>query len=98
MEQDKYRRGGNPRSIEALAKNRDKGLAIRREKARLKEIERDIAQAQKDKSVLNLELEIYQIQKRRELERRLLVEMEERLYHQLNKSQLHLVIKNVFYQ
>ena len=61
MEQDKYRRGGNPRSIEALAKNRDKGLAIRREKARLKQIERDIAQAQKDKSVLNLELEIYKL-------------------------------------
>jgi len=98
MEQDKYRRGGNPRSIEALAKNRDKGLAIRREKARLKQIERDIAQAQKDKSVLNLELEIYKIKKRRELEKRLLVEMEERLYHPLNKSQLHLVIKNVFYQ
>jgi len=98
MEKDKYTRGGNPRSIEALAKNRDKGLAIRREKARLKQIEKDIAQAQKDKSVLNLELEIYKIQKRRELERRLLVEMEEGLYHPLNKSQLHLVIKNVFYQ
>ena len=94
MEKNKYTRGGNPRSIEALAKNRDKGLAIRREKARLKQIERDIAQAQKDKSVLNLELEIYKIQKRRELERRL----EERLYHPLNKSQLHLVIKNVFYK
>ena len=98
MEQDKYRRGGNPRSIEALTKNRDKGLAIRREKARLKQIQKDTAQAQKDKSVLNLELEIYKIQKRRELERRLLVEMEERLYHPLNKSQLHLVIKNVFYK
>jgi hypothetical protein len=98
MEKDKYSRGGNPRSIEALAKNRDKGLAIRREKARLKQIERDIAQAQKDKSVLNLELEIYKIKKRRELEKRLLVEMEDRQYHPLNKSQLHLVIKNVFYQ
>ena len=98
MEKDNYTRGGNPRSIEALAKNRDKGLAIRREKARLKQIERDILQAQKDKSVLNLELEIYKIQKRLELERRLLVEMEERLYHPLNKSQLHLVIKNVFYK
>jgi len=98
MEKDKYTRGGNPRSIDALAKNRDKGLAIRREKARLKQIERDISQAQKDKSVLNLELEIYKIQKRRELERRLLVEMEERLYYPLNKSQLHLVIKNVFYK
>ena len=98
MDKDKYTRGGNPRSIEALAKNRDKGLAIRREKARLKQIEKDIEQAQKDKSVLNLELEIYKIQKRRELERRLLVEMEERLYHPLNKSQLHLVIKNVFYK
>ena len=98
MEKDKYTRGGNPRSIEALAKNRDKGLAIRREKARLKQIERDILQAQKDKSVLNLELEIYKIQKRRELERRLLIEMDERLYHPLNKSQLHLVIKNVFYK
>ena len=98
MDKDKYTRGGNPRSIEALAKNRDKGLAIRREKARLKQIERDILQAQKDKSVLNLELEIYKIQKRRELERRLLIEMDERLYHPLNKSQLHLVIKNVFYK
>jgi len=98
MEKDKYKRGGNPRSIEALAKNRDKGLAIRREKARLKQIERDIGQAQKDKSVLNLELEIYKIHKRRELEKRLLVEMEERQYHPLNKNQLHLVIKNVFYQ
>ena len=98
MEKNKYTRGGNPRSIEALAKNRDKGLVVRREKARLKQIERDILQAQKDKSVLNLELEIYKIQKRRELERRLLVKMEERLYHPLNKSQLHLVIKNVFYQ
>jgi len=98
MEKDKYRRGGNPRSIEALANNRDKGLVIRREKARLKQIERDIAQAHKDKSVLNLELEIYKTQKRRELEKKLLVEMEERLYHPLNKSQLHLVIKNVFYQ
>ena len=98
MEKDKYTRGGNPRSIEALAKYRDKGLAIRRENARLKQIERDILQVQKDKSVLNLELEIYKIQKRRELERRLLVEMDERQYHPLNKSQLHLVIKNVFYQ
>ena len=98
MDKDKYTRGGNPRSIEALAKNRDKGLAIRREKARLKQIEKDIEQAQKDKSVLNLELEIYKIQKRRELERRLLVEMDERQYHPLNKSQLHLVIKNVFYK
>jgi len=98
MEKDKYTRGGNPRSIKGLAKNRDKGLVVRREKARLKQIERDIAQGEKDKSVLNLELEIYKIQKRRELERRLLVEMEERQYHPLNKSQLHLVIKNVFYQ
>jgi len=98
MEKDKYTRGGNPRSIEALAKNRDKGLVIRREKARLKQIERDIAQAQKDKSVLNLELEIYEIQKLRELEKRLLVEIKERPYHPLNKSQLHLVIKDVFYQ
>ena len=77
MEKDKYTRGGNPRSIEALAKNRDKGLVVRREKARLKQIERDIGQAQKDKSVLNLELEIYKIQKRRDLEKKLLVEMEE---------------------
>ena len=98
MEKNKYTRGGNPRSIEALAKNRDKGLVVRREKARLKQIERDILQAQKDKSVLNLVLEIYKIQKRRELEKRLLAEMEERQYHPLNKSQLHLVTKNVFYQ
>jgi len=98
MEKDKYRRGGNTRSIEALAKNRDKGLVVRREKARLKQIERDIAQAQKDKSVLNSELEIYKIQKRRELEKRLLAEMEGRQYHPLNKSQLNLAIKNVFYQ
>jgi len=98
MEKNKYTRGGNPRSIEALAKNRDKGLVVRREKARLKQIERDIVQAQKDKTVLNLELEIYKIQKRRELKKRLLAEMEERQYHPLNKSQLHLVIKNVFYQ
>ena len=98
MEKDKYTRGGNPRSIEILAKNRDKGLVVQREKARLKQIQRDIGQAQKDKSVLNLELEIYKIQKRRELEKKLLVEMDDREYHPLNKSQLHLVIKNVFYQ
>ena len=97
MEKDKYTRGGNPRSIEALAKNRDKGLVVRREKARLKQIERDIVQAQKDKSVLNLKLEIYKIQKRREFETNLLVEMEDRQYHPLNKSQSYLVIKNVFY-
>jgi len=98
MEKDKYKRGGNPRSIEALAQNRDKGLVVRREKARLKQIERDIAQAQKDKSVLNLELEIYKIQKRREHEKKCLAEIEERQYHPLNKSQLNLVIKNVLYQ
>ena len=98
MEKDKYKREPNPRSIEALTKNREKGLIVRKEKARIKQMERDRIQEQKNKSVLNLELEIYKLQKRREYDKKCSDEMKDKQHHPLNKRQLKLVIKNVFYK
>lgn len=96
MEQTpKYTRGQHPNSISNLETGRVKSLETRRRNKEIRLMKIEQQRAEKQRGVLDLELEIFKIRKKREEDERY-KQMLEASYKPLSKTNMNLVIRNVF--
>jgi len=91
----KYSRGKHPNSLSTLAQARIKSIETRRKNKELKQMEKERQKAEKSKYTLDLELEIFKIRKKKEEEEHIRMLMEQK-YKPLSKTNINLVIRNVF--
>ena len=94
-EKIKYSRGKHPNSLSTLAQARIKSIETRKKNKELKQMEKERLKAEKSKYTLDLELEIFKIRKTKEEEQRLRMMMEQN-YKPLSKTNINLIIRNVF--
>ena len=94
-EKIKYSKGKHPNSLSTLAQARIKSIETRKKNKELKQMEKERLKAEKSKYTLDLELEIFKIRKTKEEEQRLRMMMEQN-YKPLSKTNINLVIRNVF--
>lgn len=91
----KYSRGKHPNSLSTLPQARIKSIETRRKNKELKQMEKERQKAEKSKYTLDLELEIFKIRKKKEEEEHIRMLMEQK-YKPLSKTNINLVIRNVF--
>lgn len=94
-EKIKYSRGKHPNSLLTLAQARIKSIETRKKNKELKQMEKERQKAEKSKYTLDLELEIFKIRKKKEEDEHIR-EMIEQNYKPLSKTNINLVIRNVF--
>ena len=91
----KYIRGQHPNSISSLQTGRVKSLETRRKNKEIRLMKIEQQRAEKQRSILDLELEIFKIRKKREEDDRY-KQMLEASYKPLSKMNINMVIRNVF--
>jgi len=94
-EKIKYKRGGNPNSLSSLVQGRIKSLETRRKNRDIRLMMYDHQKAEKEKRVLNLELEIFKIKQRR-AEDEYCNKLMDAEYYPISKKNLNIIIRNVF--
>lgn len=91
----KYKRGEHPNSLSILEYGRMKSLETRRRNRDIRLMMYEQKKAEKEKRVLNLELEIFKIKQRR-AEEEYCQKLMEAEYYPLSKKNLNIIIRNVF--
>ena len=94
-EKIKYKRGEHPNSISILEYGRIKSLETRRRNRDIRLMMYEQQKAEKEKRVLNLELEIFKIKQRR-AEEEYCQKLMDAEYYPLSKKNLNIIIRNVF--
>lgn len=91
----KYSRGRHPNSISILETGRIKSLETRRRNREIKEMIKEKQRAEKEKGILDLELEIFKIRQKHKEEQHYRNLMEDE-YKPLSRMNINLIIQNVF--
>lgn len=94
-EKMKYKRGEHPNSLSILEYGRIKSLETRRKNRDIRLMMYEHQKAEKEKRVLNLELEIFKIKQRR-AEDEYCEKFIDAEYYPLSKKNLNILIRNVF--
>jgi len=94
-EKMKYKRGEHPNSLSILEYGRIKSLETRRKNRDIRLMMHEHQKAEKEKRVLNLELEIFKIKQRR-AEDEYCEKLIDAEYYPLSKKNLNILIRNVF--
>ena len=94
-EKIKYKRGENPNSLSSLVQGRINSLETRRKNRDIRLMMYEHQKAEKEKRVLNLELEIFKIKQRR-AEDEYCNKLMDAEYYPISKKNLNIIIRNVF--
>ena len=94
-EKIKYSKGRHPNSLSILPQARLKSIETRKKNKELKLMEKERQMAEKTKYTLDLELEIFKIQKKKEEDNKLRQLIEQK-YKPLSRTSMNLIIRNVF--
>jgi hypothetical protein len=95
MEYKKYKRGENPNSLASLVQGRINSIETRRKNRDIRLMMQEYKKAEKEKRVLNLELEIFKIKQRR-AEDEYCNKLMDAEYYPISKKNLNIIIRNVF--
>ena len=95
MELKKYNRGRNPASLQALQENRSRALEVKRKNKEVRLMKEELEKEEKRRQILNLEIELFKIRKKREEDEEYKIQYE-RQFYPLSQQQLNRIIKNVF--
>lgn len=94
-EKIKYSKGRHPNSLSILPQARLNSIETRKKNKELKLMEKERQMAEKAKYTLDLELEIFKIQKKKEEDNKLRQLIEQK-YKPLSRTSMNLIIRNVF--
>ena len=94
-EKIKYSKGRHPNSLSILPQARLNSIETRKRNKELKLMEKERQMAEKAKYTLDLELEIFKIQKKKEEDNKLRQLIEQK-YKPLSRTSMNLIIRNVF--
>ena len=91
----KYKRGENPNSLSSLVQGRINSLETRRKNRDIRLMMYEHQKSEKEKRVLNLELEIFKIKQSR-AEDEYCNKLMDAEYYPISKKNLNMIIRNVF--
>ena len=94
-EKIKYSKGRHPNSLSILPQARLNSIETRKRNKELKLMEKERQMAEKAKYTLDLELEIFKIQRKKEEDNKLRQLIEQK-YKPLSRTSMNLIIRNVF--